>query len=127
MAAFEGLPETGTSAPQFALKSQDGTAVRLSDLKGKWVVLCFHPKDFTSGGTVEAHNSERDLASYEKRNAAIVGVSVDGVDSHRVFCAKEGSSFKLLADTEHTVAARVPGEMQSRPGTLLSSIRTGRS
>ncbi len=76
----------------------------LRDFRGKWVVLYFYPKDFTSGCTLEAHNFQRDLAEYEKRNAVIVGVSVDDTNSHKQFCVKEGLSFKLLADTDHKVS-----------------------
>jgi peroxiredoxin Q/BCP len=97
-------PEAGSPAPQFTLPSQDGTPVSLQDLRGKWVVLYFYPKDFTSGCTLEAHNFQRDLAEYEKRNAVIVGVSVDDPSSHKQFCVKEGLSFKLLADTSHNVS-----------------------
>jgi peroxiredoxin Q/BCP len=93
--------EPGSPAPQFTLKSQEGTPVSLQDFRGKWVVLYFYPKDFTSGCTLEAHNFQRDLAEYEKRNAVIVGVSVDDPNSHKQFCVKEGLSFKLLADTDH--------------------------
>jgi peroxiredoxin Q/BCP len=95
----------GAQAPQFTLKSQDGTAVSLQDFRCKWVVLYFYPKDFTSGCTVEAHNFQRDLAEYEKRNAVIVGISVDDAESHQKFCVKEGLSFKLLADTDHNVSS----------------------
>jgi peroxiredoxin Q/BCP len=97
-------PEAGSPAPQFTLKSQDGSPVSLQDFRGKWVVLYFYPKDFTSGCTLEAHNFQRDLAEYEKLNAVIVGISVDAPDSHKQFCAKEGLSFKLLADTGHNVS-----------------------
>jgi len=97
-------PEVGSAAPDFTLNSQEGKPVSLHDFKGKWVVLYFYPKDFTSGCTVEAHNFQRDLAQYEKRNAVIVGVSVQDADSHQKFCTKEGLSFKLLADTEHKVS-----------------------
>jgi peroxiredoxin Q/BCP len=97
-------PEPGSQAPQFTLKSQDGTPVSLQNFRGKWVVLYFYPKDFTSGCTLEAHNFQRDLAEYEKRNAIIVGVSVDDPNSHKQFCVKEGLSFKLLADTDHNVS-----------------------
>ena len=97
-------PEVGTAAPDFTLNSQEGKPVSLHDFKGKWVVLYFYPKDFTSGCTVEAHNFQRDLPLYEKRNAAIVGVSVQDADSHQKFCTKEGLSFKLLADTDHKVS-----------------------
>jgi thioredoxin-dependent peroxiredoxin len=97
-------PEVGTAAPDFTLNSQEGKPVSLHDFKGKWIVLYFYPKDFTSGCTVEAHNFQRDLPLYEKRNAVIVGVSVQDSDSHQKFCTKEGLSFKLLADTDHKVS-----------------------
>jgi thioredoxin-dependent peroxiredoxin len=97
-------PLAGTPAPRFTLKSQDGTPVSLQDYLGKWVVLYFYPKDFTSGCTLEAHNFQRDLAEYQKHNAVILGVSVDSADSHRQFCVKEGLSFKVLADTDHKVS-----------------------
>jgi peroxiredoxin Q/BCP len=98
-------PLLGTAAPDFTLNSQDGTPVSLHDYRGKWVVLYFYPKDFTSGCTLEAHNFQRDLPEYEKKNAAILGISVQSSDSHKQFCSKEGLSFKLLADTNHAVTA----------------------
>src|SRR5271163_5101833 len=97
-------PVAGTMAPDFKLTSESGKQISLHDFKGKWVVLYFYPKDFTTGCTVEAHNFQRDLPLYEKRNAAIVGVSVQDADSHQKFCTKEGLSFKLLADTDHKVS-----------------------
>ena len=97
-------PEAGAMAPQFTLPSQEGKTVSLSDFHGKWVVLYFYPKDFTSGCTLEAHNFQRDLAQYEKLNAVILGVSVDDVNSHKQFCVKEGLSFRLLSDSKHTVS-----------------------
>jgi len=109
-------PETGSQAPQFTLTSQDGTPVSLRDFRGKWVVLYFYPKDFTGGCTLEAHNFQRDLAEYEKRNAVIVGVSVDDANSHKQFCVKEGLSFKLLADTGHDVSKQY--------GTLTETVFT---
>lgn len=93
-------PAVGTKAPAVSLPSQEGATVTLDQNKGKWVVLYFYPKDFTSGCTVEAHNFQRDLAKYEKANAVILGVSVDTVDSHKGFCAKEGLNFRLLSDTD---------------------------
>jgi len=97
-------PAVGSPAPDFTLSSQDGQPVKLSALRGQWVVLYFYPKDFTSGCTVEAHNFQRDLAEYQKRNAVILGVSVQGEKSHKQFCAKEGLNFKLLADTQKEVS-----------------------
>jgi thioredoxin-dependent peroxiredoxin len=105
LSAFAGVPEIGSQAPRFSLKNQDGIDVALSDFKTKWVVLYFYPKDFTSGCTLEAHSFQRDLGNYERLNTVIIGVSVDSAGSHKDFCAKEGLSFKLLADTEHKVSA----------------------
>ena len=104
--AGDKAPAVGTAAPDFTLNSQEGKAVSLHDFKGKWVVLYFYPKDFTSGCTVEAHNFQRDLAQYEQKNATIVGVSVQDEDSHQKFCTKEGLSFKLLADTKQEVSTQ---------------------
>ena len=103
-ASSDRAPAVGAVAPDFTLSSQEGKPVSLGEYRGKWVVLYFYPKDFTSGCTTEAHNFQRDMAQYEAKNAVIIGVSVDTVDSHQKFCAKEGLNFKLLADTEHKVS-----------------------
>src|SRR5580704_13955236 len=94
-------PAEGSSAPEFTLVSQDGTPVNLRDYRGKWVVLYFYPKDQTAGCTREAHNFQADQSNYAERNAVVLGVSLDNLDSHQKFCAKEGLNFKLLADTDH--------------------------
>ena len=98
-------PSIGSMAPEFSLTSQEGTPVSLKDFRGKWVVLYFYPKDFTSGCTIEAHNFQRDQAQYQQKNAVVLGVSVDSADSHKQFCTKEGLNFKLLADTDHKVSS----------------------
>ncbi|MGC2209660.1 MAG: peroxiredoxin [Candidatus Korobacteraceae bacterium] len=98
------VPVAGEQAPRFTLTSEDGTPVSLQDYAGKWVVLYFYPKDFSTGCTLEAQNFQRDMEKYKQLNAIILGVSVDNPDSHQRFCAKEGLRFKLLADTEHSVA-----------------------
>jgi len=103
--SFAGsTPSVGSTAPEFTLTSQEGTPVSLKDYRGKWVVLYFYPKDFTSGCTIEAHNFQRDQAQYQQKNVAIIGVSVDSADSHKQFCTKEGLNFKLLADTDYKVS-----------------------
>src|SRR6266849_9958304 len=99
------LPLAGSQAPEFTLPSQESTPVSLKDYRGKWVVLYFYPKDFTSGCTIEAHNFQRDQAQYAQKSAVVLGVSVDSADSHKKFCAKEGLNFKLLADTDHKVSS----------------------
>jgi thioredoxin-dependent peroxiredoxin len=96
-------PAEGSSAPEFTLTSQEGTPVSLKDYRGKWVVLYFYPKDQTTGCTIEAHKFQVDQPKYAERDAVVLGVSLDSVDSHKAFCAKEGLNFKLLADTEHKV------------------------
>jgi peroxiredoxin Q/BCP len=123
MAASSAIPQPGSTAPPFALKSQEGTEVKLNDFRGKWVVLYFYPKDFTPGCTIEAHNFQRDLAGYEKLNAVIVGVSVDSAESHKGFCAKEGLSFKLLADTGHKVSG-LYGSLGEYKGTPIAARNT---
>jgi peroxiredoxin Q/BCP len=97
-------PQTGQMAPDFTLPSQDSTPVSLHDFRGHWVVLYFYPKDNTHGCTIEAHNFQRDIAQYLAANAVVVGVSVDTSGSHQDFCAKQGLTFKLLADTDKTVS-----------------------
>jgi len=97
-------PAAGSNAPDFTLPSQEGSLVSLKDYRGKWVVLYFYPKDQTPGCSREAHNFQVDQPKYAQRNAVVLGVSVDSVDSHKKFCAKEGLNFKLLADTNHKVS-----------------------
>ena len=109
--AAGSAPAVGAAAPDFTLNSQENKAVSLHDFKGKWIVLYFYPKDFTSGCTVEAHNFQRDLEQYEQKNAVIVGVSVQDEDSHQKFCTKEGLSFKLLADTTQKVSSQYDSVM----------------
>src|SRR5215204_5222640 len=104
VSAVNELPAVGAAAPSFKLVTNEGKEASLGDFKGKWVVLYFYPKDFTSGCTVEAHNFQRDLEKYTAANAVILGVSIDTAESHKEFCAKEGLNFKLLADTEAKVS-----------------------
>ncbi len=104
--AFAGpVPAVGTTAPDFSIPSEDGTLVSLKDYRSKWIVLYFYPKDFTSGCTIEAHNFQNDQHQYARKNAVVIGVSLDSADSHKQFCAKEGLNFKLLADTSHKVSS----------------------
>jgi peroxiredoxin Q/BCP len=105
MSFANSAPSVGSTAPEFTLSSQEGMPVSLKDYRGKWVVLYFYPKDFTTGCTIEAHNFQRDLALYQQKNAVILGVSVDSADSHKQFCTKEGLNFKLLADTDDKVSS----------------------
>ncbi len=127
-AAAADTAQVGTTAPNFTLPSQEDKPVSLSDYKGKWVVLYFYPKDQTQGCTIEAHNFQRDMAKYDALNAVVLGVSLDTVEGHKAWCAKDTFSFKLLADPDHKVvdAYGVPvnthGEMKfaSRDTFLIS-------
>jgi len=121
--AADPPPPVGQMAPDFTLPSQDGSRVALHDFKGKWVVLYFYPKDGSHACTIEAHNFERDLAKYGQKNAVIVGVSVDSANSHQEFCAKQGLTYKLLADTEKSVS-RQYGSLMNLLGLKLSARNT---
>jgi peroxiredoxin Q/BCP len=98
------VPGSGAIAPEFTLPSQQGAPVSLKDFRGNWIVLYFYPKDQTPGCTREAHNFQVDQSKYAERHAVVLGVSVDSVDSHQKFCAKEGLSFQLLADSDGKVS-----------------------
>jgi thioredoxin-dependent peroxiredoxin len=117
------VPAAGTAAPTFKLVTNEGKEASLSDFKGKWVVLYFYPKDFTSGCTLEAHNFQRDLAQYKKAKAVILGVSVDTAESHKSFCAKEGLNFKLLSDADAKVSEQY-GSVMDYKGMKLSARNT---
>ena len=94
----------GEMAPDFELQTDSGERVRLSDYKGKPVVLYFYPKDNTPGCTKEACSIRDAWSEFERRGAVVLGVSADSVSSHERFKAKYQLPFTLLADTEHTVA-----------------------
>lgn len=117
------VPEAGKAAPEFKLTSNEGKAVDLKAYRGKWVVLYFYPKDFSSGCTLQARNFQLDLAKYEAKKAVILGVSVDSAESHKEFCTKEGLSFKLLADTDGKVSDEY-GSVMERDGKKYSARNT---
>ncbi len=95
--------EVNSRAPDFRLTDQDGRRVSLSDLRGKWVVLYFYPKDDTPGCTVEAKGFEELRGEFENEGVVILGVSRDDITSHKKFCTKHGLNFHLLADTKGEV------------------------
>ena len=96
--------EEGARAPDFELKSDEGAIVRLSDLRGRPVVLYFYPKDDTPGCTRQAC-AFRDLeAEFDARGAVVLGASPDDVAAHRKFKDKYGLPFTLLADPDHELA-----------------------
>jgi peroxiredoxin Q/BCP len=95
----------GRKAPTFALPDQDGQTVKLSDLKGQWVVLYFYPKDDTPGCTTEACDFTAGIKGFEKLDATVLGCSADSPESHRKFIAKYKLKVRLLTDAEHTTMA----------------------
>ncbi len=93
----------GDNAPDFELLNQEGKIVRLSDLKGKPVVIYFYPKDFTTGCTAEAKDFNENIDSITSEGAVVLGISSDSVDSHKRFSQKLGLKFNLLSDTDRKV------------------------
>lgn len=95
--------KAGDKAPDFALSDTDGKTVRLSDLKGKMIVLYFYPKDDTPGCTKEACNLRDNHTLLRKKGIVVLGVSLDDQTSHQKFTKKFSLPFPLLCDTEKKV------------------------
>jgi thioredoxin-dependent peroxiredoxin len=96
--------EEGKPAPDFELKSDSGETVKLSDLRGKQVVLYFYPKDDTPGCTTQACGIRDAYDEFEREGAVVLGVSPDDEGSHVKFKQKYELPFTLLADVDHSVA-----------------------
>lgn len=96
----------GTPAPDFKTTDQDGKEVKLSDFKGKKVVLYFYPKDQTPGCTAEACSLRDNYKALQKAGYEILGISSDDEKSHRKFIEKEKLPFRLLADVDKSVHAK---------------------
>lgn len=96
--------ELGKPAPDFELQASNGENVKLSDFRGKNVVLYFYPKDMTPGCTTEACDFRDNHESFAELDAVILGVSPDPVDRHKKFIDKHDLPFLLLADEDHSVA-----------------------
>ncbi|MCY7377014.1 MAG: thioredoxin-dependent thiol peroxidase [Pyrinomonadaceae bacterium] len=94
----------GDIAPDFSVKDQNGEVIKLSDFRGKKVVLYFYPKDDTPGCTKEACSLRDGFADLEANGIEILGVSTDDEKSHQKFISKYELPFTLLADTDHAVA-----------------------
>ncbi len=102
-------PRVGEVAPSFSLLGtrrgeQSPKRWTLDDLRGRWVVLYFYPRDFTSGCTIEAHGFQKLNQQFEEHGASIVGISADGVEDHASFCSSEDLDFLLLSDEEGSVS-----------------------
>ena len=98
------VPVVGSPAPDFELGADDGSTMRLSDLRGQRVVLYFYPKDDTPGCTAQACGFRDNYVTIQEQNAVVFGISPDGEKSHAKFRTKFDLPFKLLADTETTAS-----------------------
>ncbi|MRG87549.1 thioredoxin-dependent thiol peroxidase [Salinibacillus xinjiangensis] len=96
--------EIGKQAPDFELPASNGEQVKLSDFRGKNVVVYFYPKDMTPGCTTEACDFRDHHESFAELDAVILGISPDPIDRHEKFIEKHDLPFLLLADEDHKVA-----------------------
>jgi peroxiredoxin Q/BCP len=99
-------PKAGDLAPDFEALADSGERVRLGDFRGRRVVLYFYPKDDTSGCTQQACGFRDSYPVIEEHNAVVLGVSPDGLASHRKFKTKHNLPFTLLVDQDHALAER---------------------
>lgn len=92
--------ESGKPFPNFSLPNQDGKLVTLGDLAGRWAVVYFYPKDDTPGCTIQGKSFTASKSDFDAAGIRVLGVSQDGVDSHKSFCNKFGFNYDFLADTK---------------------------
>lgn len=97
------MVEEGSQAPDFEAQTDDGHTVRLSDLRGKPVVLFFYPKDETPGCTTQACGVRDAWSEFESRGIEVFGVSRDDAESHQAFKEKFALPFPLLVDRDRTL------------------------
>jgi peroxiredoxin Q/BCP len=118
--------KVGDAAPDFELLSDTGETVKLSDFRGKRVVLYFYPKDDTSGCTTQSCGFRDNYPLIEEKNAVVLGVSPDGVKSHQMFKTKFDLPFTLLVDADHAIseAYGVWGERSNYGKTYMGMIRS---
>lgn len=114
--AAEG-PALGTPAPDFKLQDQNGKWHELKNYRGKWLALYFYPKDHTPGCTTQACEFRDNVFAFREADAAIVGISVDDVESHKKFSAKHGLPFPILADSSKRTA-KAYGVLKSYFGAM---------
>ncbi len=112
--ASQDAPQVGAMAPDFTLPDQQGVPRRLSDYRGKWVVLYFYPKDETPGCTKEACAFRDDWQALTALNAQVIGISLDDSQSHAAFANKHRLPFMLLADAS--------GEVVERYGAMMNLV-----
>src|ERR1043165_5122677 len=100
------LPSLGKTAPEFYLTTDADEIVKLSQFRGKTVVLFFYPKDDTAGATGEACSFQSTLPRFEGLDAVVLGISPDSPKKHRKFKEKYDLTYTLLADEQHKVAEK---------------------
>nr|VFJ92619.1 MAG: peroxiredoxin Q/BCP [Candidatus Kentron sp. LFY]VFJ95566.1 MAG: peroxiredoxin Q/BCP [Candidatus Kentron sp. LFY] len=98
--------EVGAKAPPFTLPDEEQQQVSLDELRGKWVVLYFYPRDDTPGCTTEACEFTEGLTGFEELDAVVLGCSPDGAERHRKFIDKHQLRIRLLSDQDHQVMER---------------------
>lgn len=118
--------EAGKKAPDFTAKDQDGNKVKLSNFKGKKVVLYFYPKDDTPGCTKQACSLRDGFPKLKKNNIEVLGVSIDTEESHQKFIEKYDLPFTLIADTDKKVVNKydVYGEKNMYGRKYMGTKRT---
>ena len=120
------MVKEGTTAPAFKTTNAAGENVSLKDFRGQKVVLYFYPKDDTPGCTKEACSFRDGYSKFKKRGIVILGISPDSEKSHQKFTVKYKLPFKLLADTDHSIAEAygVYGEKKFMGRTYMGIHRT---
>ena len=93
----------GDKIPDLPLALGSGTTAKLSDYRGKWLVLYFYPKDSTPGCTTEGLDFNAQLTAFRRAKCEVLGVSRDSVKSHDNFCAKQGFTFPLVSDADEAL------------------------
>lgn len=95
--------QIGDTAPDFEAKNQNGETVKLSDYRGKKVVLYFYPKDNTPGCTAQACNLRDNYTNLQKAGYEVIGISTDSVKSHQKFAQQQNLPFTLIADEDKQI------------------------
>ena len=138
--ALGGIPpEIGIKAPDFDLLgfssvNPEQKHWNLANLQGRWLVVYFYPRDFTSGCTIEAHGFQEALPAFQKQGAEVLAISADSVSDHESFCSSEELKFPLLSDPDGLVSKAygswmAPYSMRHTflidPQSVLQAVWTG--
>jgi peroxiredoxin Q/BCP len=121
------MPIAGETAPDFELQNDEGKPVKLSDYRGKKVVLYFYPEDFTSGCEMQACMFRDAYPQIEEKNAVVLGVSPDSVERHKEFREALDLPFNLLADPDFKVSRAYASQVDKTldDGTTIPRVQRG--